>query len=142
MVTTTALVTGANRGIGRAVAGQLAGLGHHVLFGCRKPEAAAAAAQEIEAAGGGATPIELDVASAESVSSAAATIGSHVGRLDILINNAAITYDTWQTAIDPSCRRCGTPSTPTSSAPGRSPRRSLPDDVGPYSRCSGVGRLV
>lgn len=100
MAATTSLVTGANRGIGRGVADQLAGLGHHVLLGCRNLEAAVVVAQDIESAGGTATPIELDVASAESVSAAAATIADRIGSLDVLINNAAITYDTWQTAID------------------------------------------
>lgn len=86
---TVALVTGANRGIGREVCRQLAARGHDVLLAARSAEAAERAAKEV-----GATPLRLDVTSADDIARAA----SEIGRLDVLVNNAAITYDTWQRA--------------------------------------------
>lgn len=88
---TITLVTGGNRGIGREVCRQLAARGHDVLLAARSLEAAERAAKEV-----GATPLRLDVTSAEDIARAAAEID----RLDVLINNAAITYDTWQRATD------------------------------------------
>ncbi|AQZ62615.1 short-chain dehydrogenase [[Actinomadura] parvosata subsp. kistnae] len=90
-----ALVTGGNRGIGLEVCRQLAKLGHTVLLTARSPEAAEAAAGKL---GGDVVPLRLDVTSEEDVAEAAATVAERYGRLDILVNNAAITYDTWQNA--------------------------------------------
>ncbi|MEM9463764.1 MAG: SDR family NAD(P)-dependent oxidoreductase [Actinomycetota bacterium] len=98
---TTTLVTGANRGIGRAVATQLAAHGHHVLLGCRRPASADAVVAEIEAGGGRATPVAVDLADDGSIDAAVAWITDRVGGLDALVNNAAITYDTWQRASAP-----------------------------------------
>ena len=95
---TTSLVTGANRGIGQEVAVQLAALGHHVLLGSRTPENATATAEQIQAAGGRATIVQLDLADPASITAAARAVDD-VGELDVLVNNAAIMYDTWQTAI-------------------------------------------
>ena len=94
-MTTVSLVTGANRGIGREVCRQLAGKGHAVLLTARDAEAAAAAAGRIVDA----VPLRLDVADPASVAEAAATVADRYGKLDVLVNNAAITYDTWQRAI-------------------------------------------
>ena len=94
-MTTVSLVTGANRGIGREVCRQLAGNGHAVLLTARDAEAAAAAAGRIVDA----VPLRLDVADPASVAEAAATVADRYGKLDVLVNNAAITYDTWQRAI-------------------------------------------
>ncbi|NJP90968.1 SDR family oxidoreductase [Nonomuraea sp. FMUSA5-5] len=90
-----ALVTGGNRGIGLEVCRQLAKLGHTVLLTARSPQAAEAAAGKL---GGDVVPLRLDVTSEEDVAEAAATVAERYGRLDILVNNAAITYDTWQNA--------------------------------------------
>ncbi|MGW1029642.1 SDR family NAD(P)-dependent oxidoreductase [Streptomyces sp. NPDC002577] len=90
------LVTGANRGIGREVCRQLAGLGHTVLLTARSERAAEAAADEL---GPHVHPLTLDVTSPEDAARAAAEIRERFGRLDVLVNNAAITYDTWQRAI-------------------------------------------
>ncbi|WP_067466263.1 SDR family NAD(P)-dependent oxidoreductase [Actinomadura macra] len=87
---TVSLVTGGNRGIGLEVCRQLAARGHEVLLGARSPERAARAA-----AVAGATPIRLDVTSTEDIERVAAEIE----HLDVLVNNAAITYDTWQRAV-------------------------------------------
>ncbi|MFD0684350.1 SDR family oxidoreductase [Actinomadura fibrosa] len=87
---TVTLVTGANRGIGLEVCRQLAARGHEVLLGARRPEAAEEAARRV-----GARPVRLDVTSEADIERAAAGIE----RLDVLVNNAAITYDTWQRAV-------------------------------------------
>ncbi|MUN38709.1 MULTISPECIES: SDR family NAD(P)-dependent oxidoreductase [Actinomadura] len=90
-----ALVTGGNRGIGREVCRGLAERGHTVLLTARSLEAATAAAEEI---GGDVVPVRLDVTSERDVVDAAALVTERHGHLDVLVNNAAITYDTWQGA--------------------------------------------
>jgi 3-oxoacyl-[acyl-carrier protein] reductase len=87
------LVTGASRGIGRAVASALAARGATVLLGARDQEKLAAAVAEIVAAGGKALPLALDVADRGSVESAFAALLKAHGRLDHLVNNAGITRD-------------------------------------------------
>jgi len=91
---TVSLVTGGNRGIGREVCRQLAARGHAVVLTARSATAAATAAQAV-----GAEPLRLDVTDPASVADAARWVGERFGRLDVLVNNAAITYDTWQRAI-------------------------------------------
>ncbi|RKS77861.1 NAD(P)-dependent dehydrogenase (short-subunit alcohol dehydrogenase family) [Motilibacter peucedani] len=90
---TTALVTGANKGIGRAVARRLAALGMTVLVGARDVDKGAEAAAEIRAAGGTAYPIGLDVTDPSGVTTAAEEVGDRFGRLDVLVNNAGIAGD-------------------------------------------------
>jgi NAD(P)-dependent dehydrogenase (short-subunit alcohol dehydrogenase family) len=88
------LVTGANRGIGREVARQLAERGDHVVLSARDESKARAAAEEISASTGGTvTPLQLDVADAASIASAAASLKSDPGRLDVLVNNAGVGTD-------------------------------------------------
>src|ERR1041384_3941884 len=87
-----ALVTGANRGIGFEVCRQLATRDFIVLLTARDEAKARAAADEIK----GAEPLVLDVADAGSIARAAAEVRDRLGYLDILINNAAIHYDTWE----------------------------------------------
>jgi NAD(P)-dependent dehydrogenase (short-subunit alcohol dehydrogenase family) len=94
---TISLVTGANRGIGREVARQLADQGHTVLVTARSAEAAKTAADEI---GELAHPLKLDVTSPTDAARAAHWVCDRFGHLDVLVNNAAITYDTWQRAAD------------------------------------------
>lgn len=93
-MSTLSLVTGGNRGIGREVCRQLAERGHTVLLTARSADAAASAAEQV-----GATPLRLDVSDPGSIAEAAATVSDRYGRLDVLVNNAAISYDTWQRAI-------------------------------------------
>ncbi|MYT30426.1 MULTISPECIES: SDR family oxidoreductase [unclassified Streptomyces] len=97
-----ALVTGATRGIGREVCRQLAGRGHTVLLTGRDEDAAGRVAEELRAAAPAGTadirPLQLDVTDDRSVARAAARVADAFGRLDVLVNNAAITYDTWQRA--------------------------------------------
>ena len=79
----TALVTGANKGIGKEIARQLAAAGLTVLLGSRDAERGQAAVDEI---GGDARLLVLDVTDGDSITRAA----SGVHRLDILVNNAGI----------------------------------------------------
>lgn len=82
-----ALVTGANKGIGLQIAKELAARGFTVLVGARDIERGEAAAKAL---GGRARALQLDVTSAASIAAAAAHIQSELGRLDVLVNNAAI----------------------------------------------------
>jgi NAD(P)-dependent dehydrogenase (short-subunit alcohol dehydrogenase family) len=93
-----ALVTGANRGIGREVARQLAERGYEVLLSARDSEKAAAAAAEIAASGGASaegsvTALTLDVSDPQSIAAAAEQVRARPGRLDVLVNNAGIGSD-------------------------------------------------
>jgi NAD(P)-dependent dehydrogenase (short-subunit alcohol dehydrogenase family) len=94
-MSTVSLVTGGSRGIGREVCRQLAELGHVVLLTARSADASAAAARAVHA-----ESLSLDVTDPASIAAAARQVGERYGRLDVLVNNAAITYDTWQRAID------------------------------------------
>jgi NAD(P)-dependent dehydrogenase (short-subunit alcohol dehydrogenase family) len=82
-----ALVTGANKGIGYAIASELAARGLTVLVGARDAARGEAAAKRIA---GDSRPIELDVTRADSIAAAATRIRRELGRLDILVNNAGI----------------------------------------------------
>lgn len=88
-----ALVTGANRGIGREVARQLAERGHRVLLTARRLEAARRAAAELDPRGTRLDPRQLDITDEASVQRLAKEVAAEYGRLDILVNNAAINYD-------------------------------------------------
>lgn len=86
----TALVTGANKGIGFAVAHALGVAGFTVAVGARDESRRDDAVQRLRAAGSEAFGVELDVTSDESAGRAAATIEELTGRLDVLVNNAGI----------------------------------------------------
>src|SRR5262249_7121306 len=88
-----ALVTGGNKGIGRAIAERLAGLGMTVLLAARDTQRGENAAAALRAAGGDAHPIVLDVTDPATIHAAAAQITSRFGRLDVLVNNAGISGD-------------------------------------------------
>jgi NAD(P)-dependent dehydrogenase (short-subunit alcohol dehydrogenase family) len=86
-----ALVTGANKGIGRGVAEQLAALGMTVLVGARDLGRGEESAVAIRAAGGDAHAVTLDVTDRATVQEAAKWVEERFGRLDVLVNNAGIT---------------------------------------------------
>jgi 3-oxoacyl-[acyl-carrier protein] reductase len=88
-----ALVTGASQGIGRETALALAEAGAKVAVAARNEEKLAALVQEIAAKGGEALAVKMDVAEAEQIKSGFKTVLEKFGRLDILVNNAAITRD-------------------------------------------------
>ncbi|MGI5129165.1 SDR family NAD(P)-dependent oxidoreductase [Pseudonocardia sp. CA-107938] len=89
-----AVVTGANRGIGREVARQLAARGHRVVVGSRDLDRGRRVAAEL-----GVTACRLDVADDASVAAMAEEVTSAFGRVDVLVNNAAIDYDTDARAV-------------------------------------------
>jgi len=82
-----ALITGANQGVGFQVAKELGANGVTVLVGSRDFDRGEAAAKEI---GSGAIALQLDVTDPASISAAAGRIRKEFGRLDLLVNNAAI----------------------------------------------------
>ncbi|MBC2776660.1 SDR family NAD(P)-dependent oxidoreductase [Parasphingopyxis marina] len=88
-----ALVTGANKGIGREIAKGLAEGGATVLLGARNAEAGRAAAEELAAKGLSVEFLAVDITDADSVGNAASEIEKRFGRLDILVNNAGISVD-------------------------------------------------
>nr|BFE60590.1 D-threitol dehydrogenase [Dactylosporangium thailandense] len=85
-----ALVTGAARGLGRAIALTLANAGADVALGLRDVNADAGLAARIEALGRRALPLPMDVADPAQVRAAVDATVEHFGRLDILVNNAGI----------------------------------------------------
>ena len=85
-----AVVTGAGRGIGRAIAEALGAAGAHVVAAARSASEVEAAAAGINAAGGAATAIRADVASEGEVDALFAQVRDRLGRLDVLVNNAGI----------------------------------------------------
>lgn len=88
--TKTALVTGANKGIGRETARRLAELGMTVLVGARDRTRGEAAVADLRKSGGDVQLVALDVGDATNIRSAAAVVAERFGRLDILVNNAGI----------------------------------------------------
>jgi NAD(P)-dependent dehydrogenase (short-subunit alcohol dehydrogenase family) len=84
-----ALVTGASRGIGEAIAVLLAEQGAHVIVSSRKLDGCQQVADQITANGGSAEALACHVGSMEQIEEAFAVIKSKYGRLDILVNNAA-----------------------------------------------------
>jgi NAD(P)-dependent dehydrogenase (short-subunit alcohol dehydrogenase family) len=91
-----ALVTGANRGLGLETAKQLGEKGYTVIAGSRdlvKGEKAAKGMKNVLVK-------KLDVSDKKSIENLAKWLGEEHGRLDVLVNNAAINYDTWQNSIN------------------------------------------
>jgi 3-oxoacyl-[acyl-carrier protein] reductase len=89
-----ALVTGASQGIGRATSLVLAEAGAKIAVAARNTEKLSSLVAEIEAAGGAALVVPMDVADAAQVKAGFQQLLATFGRLDILVNNAAITRDT------------------------------------------------
>ena len=88
-----AVVTGAGRGIGRAVALAYARMGADVACVSRTEENSAKAAAEVEALGRRAWAVAVDVSDTAAVDAAAGKILDNAGRVDILVNNAGVTRD-------------------------------------------------
>ncbi len=89
-----ALVTGASRGIGRAVALALAEAGAEVVVNySSSPDAADAVVSEIKGSGGEAYALQANVADEEAVNGLIKTVIERSGRIDVLVNNAGITRD-------------------------------------------------
>lgn len=88
-----ALVTGATAGMGLEIARQLGAAGFLVLVGARDADQGAGVVTELQARGADADVVTLDVTDAASVAKAAERIGEKFGRLDVLVNNAGVSFD-------------------------------------------------
>lgn len=93
-------MTGANRGIGLDVVRQLADQGHVTYLASRQLHAGNVVAQPLLAAGLDVRPVELDVTDPTTLNALAARISEEHGHVDVLVNSAALHYDTWQSAVD------------------------------------------
>ena len=102
MSRSVALVTGGNRGIGLEVCRQLSQKGYIVILGSRDLARGEQAAEDIE---GEVVAKKLDVASQEDVDALARWVESEYGRLDALVNNAAIDYDQDQNVLNADLER-------------------------------------
>ena len=95
-----ALVTGANRGIGLEVCRQLARQDYIVFLGSRDLAKGEAAAADLKRQGLAVLPRRLDVTNRDNIEQVRAEVDSTFGRLDVLVNNAAMLYDTWQRVLN------------------------------------------
>jgi NAD(P)-dependent dehydrogenase (short-subunit alcohol dehydrogenase family) len=95
-----ALVTGANRGIGLEVCRQLAQRGYVAVLGARDSEKGERAAAHLREQDLDVRACQLDVSDPASVEAASGWIEAELGRVDAVVNNAAILYDTWQRGVD------------------------------------------
>jgi 3-oxoacyl-[acyl-carrier protein] reductase len=96
-----ALISGASRGIGKAIALELARRGHSIAVGFHeRADAAQSTAEEVQRAGGMAFPVQLDVTEPASCDQAAAAVKERYGSLDILVNNAGINDEAPALATD------------------------------------------
>lgn len=93
-----AIVTGANRGIGLEVCRQLARLNYTVILGSRDPAKGERAAAQLNDSR--IILRQLDVSDADSIERLRDWVADEFGILDVLVNNAAIHYDTWQRAVN------------------------------------------
>ena len=100
--TKTALITGANKGIGFAIARELGTAGFTVIIGARNDARRDDAVARLRADGVEASGVALDVTSDDSVAAAARSIEHTAGRLDVLINNAGISGQTDAGAQNPT----------------------------------------
>jgi NAD(P)-dependent dehydrogenase (short-subunit alcohol dehydrogenase family) len=99
----TALVTGANKGIGHQVARQLGSKGFHVFVGARNLENGQKATEGLRKNGAMATVIPLDVSNSESIGNAVHLVSAATDHLDVLVNNAGVILegDNSITRLDP-----------------------------------------
>jgi NAD(P)-dependent dehydrogenase (short-subunit alcohol dehydrogenase family) len=95
-----ALVTGGNRGIGRELVAQLSAAGDTALLGARNVVGAREVATALADTAGRVEIVPLDVADPAGIARAARHVTNAHGRLDVLVNNAAIHYDTRQRGVD------------------------------------------
>lgn len=92
------LVTGANRGIGLEVVRQLAIRGFTTILGARDAQKGDKAASSLRQSGLNVISVQLDVTEQKSIDDVTHLVAARFGKLDVLVNNAAILYDSWQRA--------------------------------------------
>ncbi|HEY9773076.1 MAG TPA: SDR family oxidoreductase [Planktothrix sp.] len=136
MVDKVALVSGANKGIGKEVARQLGKKGFKVLIGSRDTSRGEAAADELRKDGIDAKAVQLDVTSQASIDKAIDFIEKNHGHLDVLVNNAGILSDT-AAGIDTSVDSVETTLQTNFVGPLRLLQKSVP-----LLEKSGAGRVV
>ena len=88
-----ALITGANKGLGKEIGQQLGALGYKVVLEARDETAGRAAAAELVAAGADAHAVRLDVTSADDIASVVRYLETAFAKLDVLVNNAGIALE-------------------------------------------------
>jgi 3-oxoacyl-[acyl-carrier protein] reductase len=96
-----AFVTGASRGIGRAIALRLSKSGHDIVVASPELENNEAVAAEIRAAGGKAMTLDFNLTSLDSIKQGVAQAIKEMGKIDVLVNNAGITKDTFAVRMKP-----------------------------------------
>ena len=104
-MSTIALVTGGNRGIGLEVCRQLAQKGYTVILGSRDAAKGKAAAKRLQDEELNVTPKQLDVTDAGTLQEVYRWLENEYGRLDVLVNNAGIDYDTNQEVLTADLNR-------------------------------------
>ncbi|PSW13160.1 short-chain dehydrogenase [Photobacterium rosenbergii] len=93
-----AIITGANRGLGKETSRQLASLGYKVFVTARKLESAQQTVEDLGSKN--LIPAQLDITDADTVGRFVHFVNREAQSVDVLINNAAIHYDTWQNVVD------------------------------------------
>lgn len=101
-----ALVTGANRGLGKEVCRQLAQEGYRVILTSRTEDKGRAALADIAQEDLDIVYHQLDVNNQQSIATIKAWIINTYGRLDVLVNNAGINYDLWHNALNADLEEC------------------------------------
>src|SRR6187551_2119980 len=132
-----ALVTGANKGIGREIARQLGLKEHTVWLGCRDLERGENAAKELRAEGIDARALRLDVTSDAGVKEAAATFAASSDTLDVLVNNAGVAIGGYASPSEASVDDMRTLYEVNVFGPVRVTQAFLP-----FLKKSGQGRIV
>jgi len=96
-----AFITGASRGIGRAIALTLSRAGHDVVIASFEVEKNQEVAAEVQALGGKALPVDLNLTSQDSIKQGIAQASKEFGKIDILVNNAGIARDALSMRMKP-----------------------------------------
>ncbi len=95
------LITGASSGIGEATAWKFCGQGYRVVLGARRYERLQELASKLQAAGGQALPVAVDVTKLDHLQRLVGETIEHYGRIDVLLNNAGFGRLSWLDQLDP-----------------------------------------